>query len=268
MAQSESTIQVPNTWYDDVMFKPLYLEFYEHSDFANFGLWNEATTGPRQACENLVNHLQSLLPDKRGTILDVACGKGETTRCLLANYAPEAITAINISERQVEHGRTLVPGADFRCMDAVNMDFADESFENIICVEAAFHFDTREKFLREALRVLKPGGTLALSDILMTLEGERARPYRTEANYLPSIQAYRDLIAGVGFTDVRIEDVTEQSWFPFFRYTVNFLHEKFLRRQIDEPTLRRHLGTNYGHVPDLEHYLIVSARKPSTKSTN
>jgi SAM-dependent methyltransferase len=264
MAQSETDIQIPNTWYDDVMFRPLYLEFYEDSDFSNFGYWDEGTTGPRQACENLVNRLQSLLPDKSGTILDVACGKGETTRCLLANHAPEAITAINISERQLEHGRTLAPGVDFRCMDAVNLEFADESFDNVMCVEAAFHFDTREAFLREALRVLRPGGALALSDILMTLEGERSRPYRTEANYLAGVEAYRKLLAAVGFTDVYIADVTEQSWFPFFRYTVDFLHEKFLRRQIDEPTLRRHLGTNYGHVHDLENYLIVSARKPKT----
>ena len=40
-------------------------------------------------------------------------------------------------------------------MDATELDFRDNSFDSIICVEAAFHFDTREKFVREAYRVLK-----------------------------------------------------------------------------------------------------------------
>jgi ubiquinone/menaquinone biosynthesis C-methylase UbiE len=45
-------------------------------------------------------------------------------------------------------------------MDAVEMDFADHSFEQIICVEAAFYFNTRRQFLQEAWRVLKPGRNL------------------------------------------------------------------------------------------------------------
>lgn len=261
MVKSEASVPPTNAMYDELMFRPLYLDFYEQSEFANFGYWDADTTGPRQACENLVRTLLDRMAEKSGTILDVACGKGETTRCLLEHYAPRQITAINISERQLEAGRALVPGADFRCMDATQLDFADASFDNILCVEAAFHFDTRQEFLAEALRVLKPGGTLALSDILMTLEAERSRPYRTEANYLTGPEEYAELLGSLGYRNVRIDDVTERSWFPFFRYTVHYLHEKFLRREIDEETLKRHLGTNYGHVYDLESYLIVSADK-------
>lgn len=261
MVKSEMTVPTTNAMYDELMFKPMYLDFYQQSEFANFGYWDDDTTGPRQACENLVRKLLARMNNKAGAILDVACGKGETTRCLLEHYAPQQITAINISERQLEAGRRLVPGAEFRCMDATQFDFPDASFDNILCVEAAFHFDTRQKFLAEALRVLKPGGVLALSDILMTLEAERSRPYRTEANYLTGPAQYAELLNTLGYRDVHIDEVTERSWFPFFRYTVNYLHEKFLRREIDEETLRRHLATNYGHVYDLESYLIVSAKK-------
>jgi ubiquinone/menaquinone biosynthesis C-methylase UbiE len=45
-------------------------------------------------------------------------------------------------------------------MDAARLAFADAQFDAVICVEAAFHFDTRAAFLREALRVLKPAGAL------------------------------------------------------------------------------------------------------------
>ncbi len=261
MVKAETAVPAPNAWYDELMFKPLYLDFYEQGGFANYGYWDAETKGPHQAGKNLVRQLLDRMSDKSGRILDVACGKGETTRQLLDYYAPEQIVAINISERQLEAGRQLVPGAEFRCMDATRLEFDDASFENLMCVEAAFHFDTRAEFLAEALRVLKPGGTLALSDILMTREAERARPYRTEANYLSGPEEYAALLTSVGFRNVRIDDVTERCWYPFFRYTVNFLHERFLRREIDEQALKNHLSTNYGHVNDLESYLLVSAQK-------
>ena len=38
-----------------------------------------------------------------------------------------------------------------------------ETGNNVLCVESAFHFQTRELFLHEALRVLKPGGWLLLT---------------------------------------------------------------------------------------------------------
>lgn len=261
MVHAETTVAVTNSLYDELMFKPLFLELYGQSDFGNFGYWEAGISTAREAGLNLVRHLLERMPNKTGTILDVACGKGETTRSLLECYPATAITAINISDRQLEAGRVNVPGATFLRMNATQLEFADASFNNIMCVEAAFHFDTRREFLAEALRVLKPGGTLAMSDILMTREAERARAYRTEANYLPDPDAYVELLQELGFRNVRIDNVTEECWFGFFRHLVTFLHEKYLRREISLEALQQHLDTNYRHVPDLEYYLLVSADK-------
>jgi SAM-dependent methyltransferase len=261
MVQTAAPVSVTNRLYDDLMFKPLFLEFYDQSHFGNYGYWEADTPNLRQACVNLSMKLLERAHHRTGPVLDVACGKGATTQFLAEHFPVGDITAINISERQLDIGRELVPGADFRVMDATRLEFPDATFSVVQCVEAAFHFDTRQRFLEEAYRVLKPGGRLVMSDILMTREAEQARPYRSEANYLPDPPTYAERLRDAGFTDVRVDDVTEECWRSFFRHLVQFLHEKFLRREISEETLKQHLDRNYRHVHDLEYYLLVSAQK-------
>ena len=82
-----------NHWYDRQMFLPTVDRVNE---FANYGFWEEDTHTETEACENLMEKLLAFLPEKQGTILDVACGKGATTRHLraaiyLAGYAIECI---------------------------------------------------------------------------------------------------------------------------------------------------------------------------------
>lgn len=261
MESTHAHAAVTNPLYDEIMFRPLFLEFYEQSGFGNYGYWKPETSGAREACRNLVQLLMDRMTRKEGKVLDVACGKGETTRCLLDYYPATAITGINISERQLEEARERVPGASFLRMDATELQFPDATFGNVMCVEAAFHFDTRRKFLAEALRVLQPGGTLALTDVLVTLEAEKARIYRTEANYLSGPAAYTELLRELGFRNIRIVDATEECWRGFFRYLAKFLHDRYVTRQISLETLRQHLESNYRMVPDLEYYLLVSAEK-------
>lgn len=261
MVQTATQVSVTNGLYDDLMFKPLFLEFYSQSHFGNYGYWEEDTPNLREACLNLCRQLLARAERHAGPVLDVACGKGATTQFLAQHFPPNQITAINISERQLEIGRSLTPGADFRLMDATRLEFADDTFGVVQCVEAAFHFDTRQRFLDEAHRVLQPGGRLVMSDILMTLEAEQSRPYRSEANYLANPEEYAQRLRDAKFRNVRVDDVTEPCWRSFFRHLVQFLHEKFLRREISEETLKQHLDRNYRHVHDLEYYLLVSAEK-------
>jgi ubiquinone/menaquinone biosynthesis C-methylase UbiE len=178
------------------------------SDFWNYGYWRYDTESHREACENLMNILLDFLPSKRGTILDVACGKGATTRHLLRSYPPEAITAINLSESQLGIARRNAPGCRFLQMDATRLDFDDESFDNVICVEAAVHFDTRQRFFHEAHRILRPGGHLVMSDVLMTPWA----PTMPTGNYVPTLEDYESGLNSAGLWDVTLVDATRECW--------------------------------------------------------
>jgi SAM-dependent methyltransferase len=77
--------------------------------------------------------------------------------------------AVNLSEYQLRAGRPGLgaAGALPVLADAVRLPFADSTFDGLICVEAAFHFPSRAAFFAEAVRVLRPGGILTMSDVTM-----------------------------------------------------------------------------------------------------
>jgi MPBQ/MSBQ methyltransferase len=257
----ESGISELTEGYDALMYKDFLNEYLINSDFFNYGYWDEYTKNQQQASEKLMQVLLDFIPDKEGNILDVACGKGGTTRHLLNFYKPENITAINISAKQLETARTNAPGCKFLVMDAVKLDFEKCSFSNIICVEAAFHFNTREKFFKEAYRVLKPGGYLVFSDILMTLEAEKRRKYRTEKNYVKDLMEYKDRLVQMGFRNVDVIDSTKNCWEGHFWSVVTFANEKFYLRAFDQDELYKKLERTYRVVPDIEHYIMAAAQK-------
>jgi nucleoside-diphosphate-sugar epimerase/SAM-dependent methyltransferase len=224
--------------------------FFDGSDFWNFGLWNSTTHSQREACENLMEELLSFLLDKSGTIVDVACGKGGTTTHLLKYYPPENVTAINISEDQLEACRAKAPRVDFRLMDAANMEFENSSFDNVICVEAACHFHTREVFLREAYRILKPGGRLVFSDCMMSVDS----PTQPRENYVQGLDEYREVCTRAGFETVWLRDATKVCWHGFRESLAAYARGKL---ESGEASWPQYLGTlNWLRRTNPETYVI------------
>jgi cyclopropane fatty-acyl-phospholipid synthase-like methyltransferase len=254
-----------NSWYDRRMYLPEIQEFYDGSSFNNLGYWTENTATPKKASENLMEKLLGLIPDKSGTILDVACGKGATTQYLLNYYPPEAVTGVNISERQLESCRSLAPDCSFQLMNATDLELEDESVDTIICVEAACHFDTREDFFDEAVRVLRPGGWLVLSDLLMTARALRWARRIPPANFVHSIEEYGGILQRAGFRKIRIENTTQESLGSFMHYARNSIEKKISAGEMGWWRAKRMTRLMKIMAPMVSHYtyIVASAMKPS-----
>jgi MPBQ/MSBQ methyltransferase len=253
--------------YDRTMNGRQQNRFYENSGFYNFGYWDPPTDSMRHACESLVDKLAEKIPGDAERILDVACGLGASTRRLSVRFAPNIITAINISEAQLALARERAPGSTFLFMDATALQFPDASFDAVICVEAAFHFDTREVFFQEALRVLKPGGWLVLSDILLPrFMVPFAVPLQIpRANFVKDIPSYRKQLQDAGFEAIDVQNATDVCLGEFRRYLANWPAAEHQRGQLSfRSSIPRsivcHLIAGYFGLT-CKSYLLASARK-------
>lgn len=136
--------------------------------------------------ERLVEILADPLP-RDGAVLDVANGLGAQDPVIARVTAPRLLVAVNLTEFQLRAGRERLSSAEaFPVVaDAVRLPFRDASFDGLICVEAAFHFPSRAAFFGEALRVLRPGGVLSMSDVTVERRPRTLRDARPDRAAAP-----------------------------------------------------------------------------------
>src|SRR6478672_1482110 len=240
----------------------VHARLFEGSGYSNYGYWNEGTACAREAADNLVDRLIEKVPEKAGQVLDVACGAGGTTRRLAQRFGASNVTAINISSYQLERTSKAAPGVNTLLMSATNLSFAPASFDVIVCVEAAFHFDTREQFFRQAYRVLKPGGHLVLSDVLLVANVPAVYPVPV-ANLI-SASTYKSQLSLTGFEGATIESARKSTWESFAKYVATQGLQEVRGISADADRKKQTLAFIDAWDKVMHDYILVSARKPMT----
>jgi MPBQ/MSBQ methyltransferase len=233
--------------YDEVIQSPQMRALYGESGYFNVGFWARGATDLVTACDEMVDQLAAAVPPGAGVLLDVGCGLGAGTRRLAAKFPHAKVVGVNISTWQLLQARQR--GLRFGVVsDAALLGFADLSADAILACESAQHFHTRAAFLREAMRVLKPGGTIALADMLFHDREPVGSWMLPPENAVRSPQEYGALLGQVGFSEVEVRDVTDVTWIPYCREMQRVFrgHEDILARIRDS----------------LCHYVLGFARKP------
>jgi microcystin synthetase protein McyJ len=195
-----------------------------HDGYLNFGLWSGGARDYVEAAENLVRRLGGMSSLNPGSVLlDVACGMGTQDLYLLKEFSPRRIDALDATWGHIERGREQARRAGvcdrvhFHHGTATRLPFADACFTNVLSIEGAVHFHTREGFLREARRVLRPGGTLVLSDYTLKrrprnllekfVVGSVRRLWKVPRENVLLAAQYRESLERSGFGDVHLEEI-------------------------------------------------------------
>ena len=213
--------------YDAFFADPVFAAFVGGSGYANYGYWDDGTTAGHAACDALVDRLLAGMPRPPRAVLDVACGQGATTRRIAQVTLAPRVVGVDLALPRLAAARARGVQHVAR-MNAVELGFADGAFDAVVSVEAAFHFVTREAFLREARRVLAPGGVLLLADVIATTPAGRV----PAENLLRDADAYRALLARAGFGGCRVDDVTARTWKAFRRRYAGFVLRRLLTPRV------------------------------------
>jgi len=102
-------------------------------------------------------------------MLDMGCGRGTSVRLILELFRPARLVAFDIDAPVVEQARRRqashpVAEVELRVADATRLPFADAEFDAAFELGILHHIPDWRAAVREAARVLKPGGVFYFAE--------------------------------------------------------------------------------------------------------
>lgn len=132
------------------------------------------------------------------SVLDVGCGSGASAIPAAVAVGPSGrVIGIDLARRLLDVARTKAAAQklrniEFQRADMTSLGYPDASFDAVVCVFAIFFVPDMVKQVRELWRVVRPGGTLAI-----TTWGPRMFEPGSQAWWSAVRQVRPDLIATV-----------------------------------------------------------------------
>lgn len=142
----------------------------------------------------------------KGTLLDLGCGPGQTTRFLSDNGASD-IVGTDLVPAMVTTAKKLHPHLHFEQADMLQLPYPNQHFGSAIAFYSIVHFDDNQlqTALREVRRVLVRGGDFLfafhIGESIIHLDSFLDKPVDIDF-YLFNVQKVQELVENTGFTVV------------------------------------------------------------------
>jgi ubiquinone/menaquinone biosynthesis C-methylase UbiE len=129
-----------------------------------YGTWAEFYDEPGNQLidreQPIVREILDGLPG--GVALDAACGTGRHSAYLAS--LGHTVIGVDTSAAMLERAREKVPSGEFHEADLHDLPLPDDHVDVVVCALALMHVPEIEPVLAELVRVLRPGGSLVISD--------------------------------------------------------------------------------------------------------
>jgi cyclopropane fatty-acyl-phospholipid synthase-like methyltransferase len=251
----------------------------------HYGFWDKDIPNLRMALDNENRVLAQLADIKTSDrVLDAGCGVGGSS-LFLAERIGCRVTGISLNERQIKTAqgaaskRSLSKLVQFKTANFTATGFPDASFDVVWAIESVCHATDKADFLREAFRILRPGGRLIVADGFAAktkLKKNETKVMKLwldgwSVSRLDTLSDFRHKAEDLGFTKVSIEDYTPaviQSAKRLYYLSRLGVWFEWLSRKLGvrgERTRGNFVAARYQYVAlqqNLWLYGIVTARKP------
>jgi ubiquinone/menaquinone biosynthesis C-methylase UbiE len=145
-------------------------------------------------------------------VLEVGCGTGHWLEFLQASTVQ--LQGLGFSAGMLAQARLRRPGIPLVRATAESLPWRAESFDHVFCINAFHHFPNKKVFLREARRLLRPGGKI----LIVGLDPHRGvdqwfvydsfpESLEIDRQRYASARSLREWMKGAGFQDVITQEV-------------------------------------------------------------
>lgn len=182
----------------------------------DLALFDELHAGGRDATRGLANlaGVQSGME-----VLDIGSGVGGPARTLASEFGCRVV-GLDITDDFVEAAKMLTAKVgltdtvSFRKGNALDLPFDDEAFDAVWSQNTIMNIEDKEAVVREACRVLRPEGILAMGAIMAGPKVGLKYPLfwanDPEINFLATPEEFRQLMAQAGLLELEWKDVTQR----------------------------------------------------------